>query len=108
MLDAFDLPKTTSSVTPFCLENGKEILQSVFPTVEVTVIHNALVFHHATPIVNYISSMFPSLNIPDNALLHEEMKEWLIEEVENELSLHNGIWRDPKTLAIYRCQKEKS
>ena len=48
MLDAFDLPKTTSSVTPFCLENGKEILQSVFSTVEVEVIHNALVFHHAT------------------------------------------------------------
>ena len=48
MLDAFDLPKTTSSVTPFCLENGKEILQSVFPTVEEAVIHNALVFHHAT------------------------------------------------------------
>ncbi|MFZ7758372.1 class I SAM-dependent methyltransferase [Bacillus thuringiensis] len=108
MLDAFDLPKTTSSVTPFCLENGKEILQSVFPTVEETVIHNALVFHHATPIVNYISSMFPSLNIPDNTYLHAEMKEWLKEEVENELSLHNGIWRDPKTLAIYRCQKEKS
>ncbi|WP_141532477.1 class I SAM-dependent methyltransferase [Bacillus thuringiensis] len=94
MLDAFDLPKTTSSVTPFCLENGKEILQSVF--------------HHATPIVNYISSMFPSLNIPDNTYLHAEMKEWLKEVVENELSLHNGIWRDPKTLAIYRCQKEKS
>ncbi|PEF03041.1 SAM-dependent methyltransferase [Bacillus thuringiensis] len=108
MLDAFDLPKTTSSVTPFCLENGKEILQSVFPTVEETVIHNALVFHHATPIVNYISSMFPSLNIPDNTYLHAEMKEWLKEEVENELSLHNGIWHDPKTLAIYRCQKEKS
>ena len=81
MLDAFDLPKTTSSVTPFCLENGKEILQSVFPTVEEAVIHNALVFHHATPIVNYISSMFPSLNIPDNTHLHEEMKEWLKEEV---------------------------
>ncbi|MGN7895473.1 class I SAM-dependent methyltransferase [Bacillus sp. 22475] len=108
MLDAFDLPKTTSSVTPFCLENGKEILQSVFPTVEETVIHNALVFHHATPIVNYISSMFPSLNIPDHTYLHAEMKVWLKEEVENELSLHNGIWRDPKTLAIYRCQKEKS
>ncbi|WP_142331929.1 class I SAM-dependent methyltransferase [Bacillus toyonensis] len=108
MLDAFDLPKTTSSVTPFCLENGKEILQSVFPTVEETVIHNALVFHYATPIVNYISSMFPSLNIPDNTYLHAEMKVWLKEEVENELSLHNGIWRDPKTLAIYRCQKEKS
>lgn len=108
MLDAFDLPKATSSVTPFCLENGKEILQSVFPTVEETVIQNALVFHHATPIVNYISSMFPSLNIPDNTYLHAEMKVWLKEEVENELSLHNGIWRDPKTLAIYRCQKEKS
>ncbi|MBX0354022.1 class I SAM-dependent methyltransferase [Bacillus toyonensis] len=108
MLDAFDLPKTTSSVTPFCLENGKEILQSVFPTVEETVIHNALVFHHATPIVNYISSMFPSLNIPDNTYLHAEIKVWLKEEVENELSFHNGIWRDPKTLAIYRCQKEKS
>ncbi|TXR98791.1 SAM-dependent methyltransferase [Bacillus sp. SH7-1] len=108
MLDAFDLPKTTSSVTPFCLENGKEILHSVFLAVEETIIHNALVFHHATPIVNYISSMFPSLNIPDNTHLHAEMKEWLKEEVENELSLHNGIWRDPKTLAIYRCQKEKS
>lgn len=102
MLDAFDLPKTTSSVTPFCLENGKEILQSVFPTVEEAVIHNA------TPIVNYISSMFPSLNIPDNTYLHTEMKVWLKEEVENELSLHNGIWRDPKTLAIYQCQKENS
>ncbi|TKA06130.1 class I SAM-dependent methyltransferase [Bacillus thuringiensis] len=108
MLDAFDLPKTTSSVTPFCLENGKEILQSVFPTVEETVIHNALVFHHATPIVNYISSMFPSLNIPDNMYLQAEMKEWLTEEINKELSLHNGIWRDPKTLVIYRCKKEKS
>ncbi|EEN02074.1 hypothetical protein bthur0014_33310 [Bacillus thuringiensis IBL 4222] len=108
MLDAFDLPKTTSSVTPFCLENGKEILQSVFPTVEETVIHKALVFHHATPIVNYISSMFPSLNIPDNMYLQAEMKEWLTEEINKELSLHNGIWRDPKTLVIYRCKKEKS
>ncbi len=108
MLDAFDLPKTTSSVTPFCLENGKEILQSVFPTVEETVIHNALVFHHATPIVNYISSMFPSLNIPDNMYLQAEMKEWLTKEINKELSLHNGIWRDPKTLVIYRCKKEKS
>ncbi|MDM5194682.1 class I SAM-dependent methyltransferase [Bacillus hominis] len=108
MLDAFDLPKTSPAVAPFCLENGKEILQSVFPIVEETIIHNALVFHHATPIVNYISSMFPSLNIPDNIYLHTEMKEWLKEEIESELSLHNGIWRDPKTLAIYRCKKEKS
>ena len=51
--------------------------------------------------------MFPSLNIPDNTHLHAEMKEWLKEEVENELAIHNGIWRDPKTLAIYRCQKKK-
>lgn len=108
MLNAFDLPKTSPAVAPFCLDNGKEILQSVFPTVEETIIHNALVFHHATPIVNYISSMFPSLNIPDNIYLQAEMKEWLKEEIECELSLHNGIWRDPKTLAIYRCKKEKS
>ncbi|KIV68460.1 methyltransferase type 11 [Bacillus mycoides] len=108
MLDAFDLPKTSTAVAPFCLENGKEILQSIFSTVEETIIHNALVFHHATPIVNYISSMFPSLNIPDNMSLHTEMKEWLKEEIENDLSLHNGIWRDPKTLVIYRCKKEKS
>lgn len=51
--------------------------------------------------------MFPSLNIPDNTHLHAEMKEWLKEEVENELAIHNGIWRDPKTLAIYRCQRKK-
>ncbi len=108
MLDAFDLPKTSPAVSPFCLENGKVILESAFPIVEETVIQNALVFHHATPIVNYISSMFPSLNIPDNIYLHSEMKEWLNEEINKELSLHNGIWRDPKTLVIYRCKKEKS
>ncbi|MED1408126.1 MULTISPECIES: class I SAM-dependent methyltransferase [Bacillus] len=108
MLVAFDLPKTSPSAAPFCLENGKELLQSVFPTVEETIIHNALIFHHATPIVNYISSMFPSLNIPDNIYLHAEMKDWLKKEIENELTLHDGIWSDPKTLAIYRCKKEKS
>ncbi|RWS41847.1 class I SAM-dependent methyltransferase [Bacillus mycoides] len=108
MLDAFDLPKTSPAVVPFCLENGKEMLQSVFSTVEETIIHNALIFHHASPIINYISSMFPSLNIPDNIYLHTEMKEWLKQEIENELSLHNGIWRDPKTIAIYQCKKEKS
>ncbi|PGZ08068.1 SAM-dependent methyltransferase [Bacillus cereus] len=108
MLDAFDLPKTSPAVAPFCLENGKEILQSVFPIVEEAFIHNALIFQHTTPIVNYISSMFPSLNIPDNMYLHIEMKEWLKEEINKKLSLHNGIWRDPKTLAIYRCKKEKS
>lgn len=108
MLDAFDLPKTSPAVSPFCLENGKEIVASAFQTVEETVIHNALVFDHATPIVNYISSMFPSLNIPDNMYLQAEMKEWLTEEINKELSLHNGIWRDPKTLVIYRCKKEKS
>ncbi|MED1105226.1 class I SAM-dependent methyltransferase [Bacillus paramycoides] len=108
MLVAFDLPKTSPSAASFCLENGKELLQSVFSTVEETIIHNALIFHHATPIVNYISSMSPSLNIPDNIYLHAEMKDWLKKEIENELTLHDGIWSDPKTLAIYRCKKEKS
>ncbi|HEK9102044.1 class I SAM-dependent methyltransferase [Bacillus pfraonensis] len=105
MLVAFDLPEKSPSASPFCLENGKQLLQSVFETVEETVIHNALLFHHATPIINYISSMFPSLNIPDDIHLHSEMKEWLTIEIENELSLHGGVWRDPKTLAIYRCTK---
>lgn len=105
MLVAFDLPEKAPSASPFCLENGKQLLQSVFQTVEETVIHNALLFHHATPIVNYISSMFPSLNIPDDIHLHSEMKEWLTMEIENELSLHGGVWHDPKTLAIYRCTK---
>ncbi|WP_283751032.1 class I SAM-dependent methyltransferase [Bacillus cereus] len=105
MLDAFDLPKTSPAVAPFCLENGKDLLHSVFSTVEETIIHNALVFHHSTPIVNYISSMFPSLNIPDNMSLHTEMKEWLKEEIENELTIHDGIWSDPKTLVIYQCKK---
>ncbi|WP_459500089.1 class I SAM-dependent methyltransferase [Bacillus sp. C1] len=105
MLVAFDLPEKSLSASPFCLENGKQLLQSVFQTVEETVIHNALLFRHATPIVSYISSMFPSLNIPDDVHLHSEMKEWLTTEIENELFLHDGVWRDPKTLAIYRCTK---
>ena len=80
MLDAFDLPKTTSSVTPFCLENGKEILQSVFQLLKKQ-LFIMLLFSSCYSIVNYISSMFPSLNIPDNTHLHAEMKEWLKEEV---------------------------
>ena len=76
MLDAFDLPKTTSSVTPFCLENGKEILQSVFQLLKKQ-LFIMLSFSSCYSIVNYISSMFPSLNIPDNTHLHAEMKEWL-------------------------------
>ena len=106
MLVAFDLPKTSPSAAPFCLENGKDLLHSVFSTVEETIIHNALVFHHATPIINYISSMFPSLNIPDNMSLHTEMKDWLKKEIDNELTIHDGIWSDPKTLVIYRCKKK--
>ncbi len=51
------------------------------------------------------SGMFPSLNIPDDIHLHSEMKKWLANEIDHELALHNGIWRDPKTLAIYRCTK---
>lgn len=49
---------------------NKELLGSVFPSVEETVIHNSLLFHEATPTVNYIASMFPSLNIPDDFNLY--------------------------------------
>ncbi|MEI4801822.1 class I SAM-dependent methyltransferase [Bacillus sp. NPDC077411] len=105
MLLAFELPEKSPTTSPFCLENGKEILSSVFPDVEETVIHNALLFHEAAPIVNYIASMFPSLNIPDDLNLHTEMKKWLQIEIEQVLSHHNGIWRDPKAVAIYRCRK---
>ncbi|HHK5612598.1 TPA: hypothetical protein ACQUNC_001392 [Bacillus paranthracis] len=38
--------------------------------------------------------------------IHFRIEEKLLERFES--AIHNGIWRDPKTLAIYRCQKEKS
>ncbi|KFM99093.1 class I SAM-dependent methyltransferase [Bacillus clarus] len=108
MLVAFGLPEKSQTAAPFCLENGRELLQSSFPFVEETVIQNSLIFNSVTPIANYIASMFPSLNIPDNMHLHVEMQEWLKIEIENELALRDGIWSDPKILAIYRCKKGKS
>ncbi|MGG0237806.1 class I SAM-dependent methyltransferase [Bacillus rhizoplanae] len=105
MLLAFELPEKSPTASPFCLENGKELLSAVFPIVEETVIHNSLLFHESAPIVNYIASMFPSLNIPDDFSLHTEMKKWLQVEIEQDLSHHNGIWRDPKAVAVYRCRK---
>ncbi|MGQ0514819.1 carbon starvation CstA family protein, partial [Bacillus sp. D-CC] len=59
------------AVSKFIDGTGPVFSGNLFPFLFITI---ALVFHHATPILNYISSMFPSLNIPDNTILHAEMK----------------------------------
>ncbi|MBP0725823.1 class I SAM-dependent methyltransferase [Bacillus sp. RG28] len=105
MLVEFGFPERISSAAPFCIENAKEILSSTFDSVEEKVISNSLVFEQAEPIVNYITSMFPSLNIPDNTDLYTDMKNWLKIEAENILLRNGKVWRDPKDVGFYLCKK---
>lgn len=105
MLIEFGFPERISTAAPFCIENAKEILSSTFNRVEEKVISNSLVFEQAEPIVNYITSMFPSLNIPDNTDLYTDMKHWLKVEAKNRLSRNGKVWRDPKDVGFYLCKK---
>ncbi len=105
MLIEFGFPERVSPAAPFCIENAKEILSSTFNKVEETVISNSLVFEQAEPIVNYIVSMFPSLNIPDDTELYTDMKNWLKIEAENILTRNRRVWRDPKNVGFYICRK---
>ncbi|KQL35444.1 methyltransferase [Bacillus sp. FJAT-25509] len=102
MLTEFGFSERTSPANPFCIENAKEILSSAFDNIDEVIISNALIFHHAEPIVKYITSMFPSLDIPDDKGLYLDMQKWLQVETENIIS-NIGVWQDSKNVGIYRC-----
>ncbi|WP_088014707.1 class I SAM-dependent methyltransferase [Gottfriedia acidiceleris] len=103
MLIEFGFPERTSPASPFCIENAKDILSTTFENIVEVIISNALIFHHPEPIVRYITSMFPSLDIPDDKELYLDMQKWLQVETEKIISNIGGIWRDPKNVGIYRC-----
>ncbi|WP_051957337.1 class I SAM-dependent methyltransferase [Bacillus sp. UNC322MFChir4.1] len=105
MLIEFGFPERVSPAAPFCIENAKEILSSTFNKVEEKVISNSLIFEQPEPIVNYIISMFPSLNIPHDTDLYTDMINWLKFEVENILARNGRVWRDPKDVGFYICKK---
>ncbi|MGG2028030.1 class I SAM-dependent methyltransferase [Gottfriedia sp. S16(2024)] len=105
MLLEFGFPERVSPAAPFCIENAKELLNSVFDKVEEKVISNSLIFGQPEPIVNYIISMFPSLNIPHDTDLYTDMKNWLKLETEDRLARIGRVWRDPKDVGFYLCRK---
>ena len=104
MLIEFGFPERVSPVAPFCIENAKDILSSTFDSIDEEIISNALNFHRSEPIVKYITSIFPSLDIPNDMDLYSDMQKWLHVETENILSQNGGIWHDPKDVGIYRCK----
>ncbi|QKE72006.1 class I SAM-dependent methyltransferase [Arthrobacter citreus] len=105
MLFEFGFPERVSPTAPFCIENAKELLNSTFDRVDETVISNSLIFEQPEPIMNYVVSMFPSLNIPQDTGLYTDMKKWLKVEVENRLASNGRVWRDPKDVGFYLCRK---
>lgn len=105
MLAAFGFPPGTSSfIDSFCIENAAERLRAVYAYVHEVVLTNALIFTEPAPIVTYIASMFPSLSIPDDSRLWNELRRWLADEAQRRLDQMNGLWRDPKDVGLYVCK----
>ncbi|MFZ5823704.1 MAG: class I SAM-dependent methyltransferase [Bacillota bacterium] len=99
--ERFRLPPEQAVISRFCLENAEQQLQTVYSRVAPTVLTNALVFHEPEPIIRYIVSTLQALALPRERWI--ELEHWLATEVERRLSALGGIWRDPKEIALYRC-----
>lgn len=87
----------------FGMENGQGVLLHGFAVVEERAIENALVFRDAEPIVRYCVTMLPTYDVPAESALWFEVVRWLRREASRRLVAMGGVWRDPKTVALYRC-----
>lgn len=85
------------------MENGQGLLLQGFGIVEEHAIENALVFRAAEPIVRYCATMLPTYDVPAESELWLEVLGWLRREASRRLAAMGGVWRDPKTVALYRC-----
>lgn len=81
----------------FTGENALSFLEPVFDRVEQTVIENALLIDRPEPIVRYLwSCLFDLVDWPAAAA-------WVREETTRRLESMGGVWRDPKSVYIFRC-----
>jgi len=104
LLRAFGLPPRQHAAGEFHTENAADILRTVWPHVEETILDNAFVFTSPEPIVRYLATLLPSV---DGATpqMHADMIDWLEVEARTRLNTLGGIWRDPKIVGLYTCHR---
>lgn len=83
----------------FCIENAGEIFDEADLRPDVTIFDNALVFTEADPIVQYVMSSLPSLELPDEQMSDIEI--WTRSEAQRRLDALGGTWRDPTRVGFY-------
>jgi ubiquinone/menaquinone biosynthesis C-methylase UbiE len=100
----FGLPASPSPSAAFSTANAPDLLRAVFPRVQETVLRNALVFTDPSPIVRHVMTMIDIQQAADDPGLLAEIHAWLTTEAANRLAAKGGVWRDPKTVGVHRCQ----
>jgi len=104
LLAHFGLTGISFFGTAFCTANALELLGTVFPEVRETLLPNALVVTDPEPIVRYVMTMTQVQEVADQPGMLDEMRDWLTAEASARLAAMGGIWRDPKTVGLYRCK----
>lgn len=83
--------------------NAPELLREVFPTVEETIMPGALVFTDPRPIVQYVMTQSVPQRAAGDPELFGRIHAWVAAEATRRLEALGGIWRDPKSVGLYRC-----
>lgn len=100
----FDLPSPAPVAANFNTGNAPGVLGSVFAAVEETVLTNALVFTEPAPVVRYVMTSFPAQRAASTPGLLAQVNEWLTAQATERLARMGGVWRDPKSVGLYRCR----
>lgn len=83
--------------------NAPDLLREVFPVVEETILPGALMFTDPGPIVDYVMTQSVPQQAADDPELFDRIHEWVTTQATRRLEVLDGIWRDPKSVGLYRC-----
>ncbi|WP_034262820.1 class I SAM-dependent methyltransferase [Actinospica robiniae] len=99
----FNLREARRSAGPFSTANAPGLLRAAFPVVEERILTNALVFTEAKPIVDYLMTLSVPQQAADDPELFRSIRAWATVQAEMWLYVRGGVWRDPKSVGLYRC-----
>lgn len=83
--------------------NAPDQLGAVFQVVEETILPGALVFTEPGPIVDYVMTQSVPQQAADDLELFDRIQAWVTAQAMCRLQAMSGIWRDPKSVGLYRC-----
>jgi SAM-dependent methyltransferase len=101
--EEFGLEAGAEMTRSFNAGNAAELLRGVFPRVEETILPGALVFTEPGPIVDYVMTQTVPQQAAGDAELFGRIHAWVTAEAARRLEALGGTWRDPKSVAFYRC-----